>query len=670
MRAIDTSASASSVSHTSRQEPGAVTNVPPTPKGTGAVGEGATLNELRDLVLGPERARLEALQQRIDDPDRRIEELAAALPDAVRMRAADARFVDALQQPVDQCIQHSVERDPQGLADALFPVMGPAIRRAIGEALKGIVQSINQAVEHSLSVKGLRWRIEAWRSGTSFAEVVLKNTLLYRVDAAYLIHNETGLLIEHALAETQTTLKDEDAVSAMLTAIQDFIQDSFSGANEGLESVEIGGRTLWVLRGPKATLACVITGVPPRALRERFDASLRDLHLSYRKQLDAFDGDKSPLAGIEPLLQECLTLEYRESAEEKRGGRWLPWLLIGVVLLAGIGWLVWAHHSWEQRLDRVRARLEQEPGIIVVDWRPARDRRARLLVDPLAASPQRLIADEEVLDWLELQTRPYVSADAPIVLARAARQLKPPATVTLDLKGGVLEVSGEAPAAWIRALRGLRVLPPGVDAIDVSAMMSQDTGLMAQTRAATEPPAEVALALDGTKLLASGVAPWSWIESLAARVAEVDGLSGCDNAQLRVAELAQAEVIVAALNEISFAFGDNHRLLPSADEALDQAADLIGELVALQQLAPFGLEIDVIGYSDQTGSERWRHWLRERRAEQVIRQLGERGVATEKLDPVPRPGFEPPQELLAAPAEQARLRVELKSMAIPACWVG
>jgi hypothetical protein len=628
------------------------------------------LGELRDLVLGPDRARLEAIQQRLDDPERRTEELAAALPDAVRLRADDKHFIDALQQPVDQCIQHSVERDPQGLADALFPVMGPAIRRAISEALKGIVQSINQAVEHSLSVKGLRWRIEAWRSGTSFAEVVLKNTLLYRVDAVYLIHNDTGLLIEHALAETQTSLKDEDAVSAMLTAIQDFIQDSFTGANEGLESVEIGARTLWVLRGPKATLAAVITGMAPRALRERFDTRLRELHLTYRKQLDAFDGDKGPLAGVEPLLQDCLTLEYRESAEAGGGaGSWLPWLIMGLLLLAGIGWLGWTQYAWQQRLEAARARLEQAPGIIVVDWQGTDKRRVRLLADPLAEAPEGLIADAEIREWLDLQARPYVSADPPIVLARAARQLSPPAGVGMDLEDGVLKLSGEAPVSWLERLRGLSVLPPGVDAIDVSATRPQDMRLLEQVRAALGPPTEVALVLDGAKLVLSGSAPWAWIDSVETRLAAVDGLSGCDSAELRATELTRAAVIIAQLDEISFPFGDNHRLLPGADEPLDQAAALIDELLALQRLAPFELEIDVIGYSDQTGSERWRTWLRERRAEQVIRQLGERGVATERLHPVPRPGFEPPPEPAVA-AEQARLHTELSPMPLPNCRPG
>ncbi len=635
-----------------------------------AAGDRAALEQVRGLLLAEDRARLSALQQRLDDPEQRATEIAEALPDAMQLGVEDGRLVRALQRPVDQCIQRSVERDPQGFADALFPVMGPAIRRAISEALKGIVQSINQAVEHSLSIKGLRWRVEAWRSGTSFAEVVLKNTLLYRVDAAYLIHNDTGLLIEHALAETQTTLKDEDAMSAMLTAIQDFIQDSFTGTNEGLESVEIGGRSLWVLRGPKATLACVITGVPPRSLREQLDRTLRDLHLSFRKQLEAFDGNKSSLAGVEPLLQDCLTLAYRESAQEDSGrAQWIPWGLIGLALLSGLGWLGWTQYLWGQRLDAARNRLEQAPGLVVVSWRPSGAQRAHLLVDPLAEAPEAVIADETVSAWLQLQTRPYISADAPIVLERVRQQLKPPETLRLSLSNAVLRVRGQASDAWIEAVQALRVLPPGVDRIDLSAMITEETSLLDRVKAAIEPPDEVDVAIDDAELILSGVAPWDWIKAVPTGLSAVAGLVGCDHQGLRVAELAQAEAIVADLDETRVEFGDNHRLLPSAEEPLDRAAAQIKALVALQQTVPFELEIDVIGYSDQAGSGRWQTWLRERRAEQVIRQLGERGVPTEILHPVPRPGFEPPEDS-AAVAEQAQLRVQLDPVALPPCWVG
>ena len=58
--------------------------------------------------------------------------------------------------------------------------------------------------------------------GNTFAEVVLRHTLVYQVEHAFLIHGHTGLLIAHAAAENATS-QDPQLVSSMLTAIQDFI---------------------------------------------------------------------------------------------------------------------------------------------------------------------------------------------------------------------------------------------------------------------------------------------------------------------------------------------------------------------------------------------------------------------------------------------------------------
>ena len=85
---------------------------------------------------------------------------------------APEELTRALEQPFSACIEDSVQRNQGFFADILFPIMGPAIRRSISQALKGLVQQINQTLEHSLTVKGLRWRLEAARSGVPFAEVV------------------------------------------------------------------------------------------------------------------------------------------------------------------------------------------------------------------------------------------------------------------------------------------------------------------------------------------------------------------------------------------------------------------------------------------------------------------------------------------------------------------
>ena len=72
----------------------------------------------------------------------------------------------------------------------------------------------------------------AWRTGKSFAEVVLLNTLVYRVEQVFLIHAQTGLLLQHVVADA-VTAQDADMVSGMLTAIRDFARDSFGGTRRG-----------------------------------------------------------------------------------------------------------------------------------------------------------------------------------------------------------------------------------------------------------------------------------------------------------------------------------------------------------------------------------------------------------------------------------------------------
>ena len=63
-----------------------------------------------------------------------------------------------------EAFRESIRRNPREIATAIFPVLGPAIRKAIAETMAALVRSINSAVEHSFSPRGIRWRLESWRT--------------------------------------------------------------------------------------------------------------------------------------------------------------------------------------------------------------------------------------------------------------------------------------------------------------------------------------------------------------------------------------------------------------------------------------------------------------------------------------------------------------------------
>src|ERR1017187_6091965 len=183
--------------------------------------EQAGLREPRSPIVGPEQHQLQDLQDRLDNPQRHAKDISRALPEALGLVSGDPTVSAALAPAVEEAMTASVRANPQTMADALFPVMGPAIRKSLAATLASMLEGLNRALEHSLSPRSLGWRWEAWRTGRPFSEIVLANTVVYRVEQVFLIHRQTGLLLAHVAAE-EAVVQDADMVSGMLSAIRDF----------------------------------------------------------------------------------------------------------------------------------------------------------------------------------------------------------------------------------------------------------------------------------------------------------------------------------------------------------------------------------------------------------------------------------------------------------------
>ena len=153
------------------------------------------LERLRTILLGDS---LGALDARVADVERAEDELHARLPSAIERAGQGSgaeRMATALATPVTRALGTAVRENRELIVDVLFPVIGPAIRKAIAETMRSLVADINRTVESSFTPRGIRWRIEAWRSGVPYAEIVLKQSLKYRVDHVFLIERDSGLVL-------------------------------------------------------------------------------------------------------------------------------------------------------------------------------------------------------------------------------------------------------------------------------------------------------------------------------------------------------------------------------------------------------------------------------------------------------------------------------------------
>ena len=423
--------------------------------------------ELRTLIIGPEQRQLRALQARLDDPGRQARDVSEVLPEAVLLRKHDPHLTRALAPTIEEAITASVQRNPRPLADALFPVIGPAIRKAIAASLSGMLESLNRTIEHSVSWRAIRWRVTAMTTGKSFAEIVLLNTLVYRVEQVLLIDRRSGLLLQHVTSDPHA-VQDADMISGMLTAIRDFSRDSFRvSEDDALDALRVGELSVWIEQGPYAIVAAVIRGTPPRELRVALQEAIERVHAFYGDALRSFDGDTRAFENLRPTLEDCLQFQYKPGA--RRPSRAL-WAMVGIVILALGAWAYLTLQSrarWNAYLDALRA----EPGIVVVS---AERRAGRYVVgglrDPLARDPAlllppyRLAAGSVTGNW-----QLYQALDPSLVLARARQLLRPPSTAVLQYADGVLSASGEAPAEWILDSARLAPALPGVNRYDAHA---------------------------------------------------------------------------------------------------------------------------------------------------------------------------------------------------------
>ncbi|MBU7586696.1 MAG: OmpA family protein [Nostoc sp. TH1S01] len=420
------------------------------------------LNLLRSLLLGIEPSQLNKLYERLNNPQIQPEDISRLLPEAVVLRSKqDQQLVEAIISTVEQAIQASVSQDENVLSEAFFPIIGPASRKAIATALDEMMQSLNQTLEHSLSPESFKWRLEAKRTGKSFAEIVLLRTLIYRVEQIFLIHKQTGLLLHHVMLKP-VAAQDPDLVAAMLTAIQDFVKDSFSVQQEDtLRSLRFGELTIWVEAGPQAIIAGIIRGQPPQELRAVFQAAIEKIHLKLGIELHSFAGETEPFQASESYLESCLAIQYKNASGQNYT---YAWALFGLLAIAAGIWGFFTLREnlrWQTYLHK----LNSQPGIVVLNTKYYNGKHFILgMRDPLAIHPNTLIKPTNLNpDKVMSKWQSYLSLEAPIITKRATELLQPPPTVMLKVDDkGILSATGYASQTWILETHKLWRFIPGV----------------------------------------------------------------------------------------------------------------------------------------------------------------------------------------------------------------
>jgi len=641
------------------------------------------LEILRQLLVGPELIKLEQLSTRLENREKFSTDVGEILPQAMLKSARQSDHLSRAMVPtVEEIVRLSVKRDIGKFADALFPVIGPAIRKSIIETLRQMLQSMNQMLENSLSWQGLKWRIQSIRSGVPFAQIVMLHSLIFEVEQVFLIHHTTGLLLSHVETENMSP-KNADMVSSMLTAIGDFVNDSFeSDKPESLDSIQVGDVAIWIEQSPNLILALAIRGSAPESLRVTMHETLEQVESLYADALSRFKGDVSVFDSIRNILFECLQARYKSTGKGLSGRFWIATL----ALFGLLGY--WLISGYQQSLlhQNFLGQLESEPGYLVTGHEKVEGKFSiKGLRDPLARPLKELLAKSALTaDDLSPQFQPYQSLQADMVLKRVTRLLSPPPNLTLEVQDNQLLLGGFASEAWINSIDKALVLSAGAEhinteavihSIDLSSLKTPDTvtlqvdidtgSLLAsgtsplawKTQAASivknlpgvrsyddsnlleeidlsvfAPPESVALKLTDDHLAASGIASIEWINSFQEQLEQHPRIKQSDLTQLRVFEAEQLQADINSLQDKKVFFDEATSFNFDANPNLDGAAVLVKNIISNAKKISKFAKIEIRGFSDSIGDWEDNVFLSMERADYVSQYLYNTGISPRYIE--------------------------------------
>ncbi len=274
-------------------------------------------------------------------------EMASAIREQIRLDR-DA-IVDALAPEMGAAIKRQIVLERDSMVDALYPVIGNTIAKYFAEAIR----TINEKVEQTFSAEGLSRKIRAKMQGVSEAELILKESVPFQIQAIFLIHNLSGLVmidIQQSDLDSLTDPIDADMLAGMLTAIRSFANECMTreSSNSELDAINYSGFKILLEVAGYCYLAVMIQGEPNLAFVNKIRNVFEKIIQIHGDRLKQFDGDPSIIpAKVEIELKTLMGINQTKSSKRSSKTLILISLAAFALILIPIG--IYQYHSHRDR---------------------------------------------------------------------------------------------------------------------------------------------------------------------------------------------------------------------------------------------------------------------------------------------------------------------------------
>ena len=281
-------------------------------------------------------------------------EVGAAIREQIRLDRDE--IVDALAPEMGSAIKRQIDLERDSMVDALYPVIGNTIAKYFAEAIR----SINEKVEQTFSVEGVRRKVRAKMQGVSEAELILKESAPFEVQAIFLIHNLSGLVmidIQKSDLDSLTDPIDSDMLAGMLTAIRSFANECMSRTsddNAEIDAINYSGSKILLEVAGYCYLAVIVRGEPDLAFVTKIRDVFGQVVQVHGDRLKKFDGDPS-IIPVKVQNELKTLMEVEKTKPHTRSSKTV--VIMGLALLALIFVPLGIYQYQSQRDRQIEARV-------------------------------------------------------------------------------------------------------------------------------------------------------------------------------------------------------------------------------------------------------------------------------------------------------------------------
>ncbi|MEG4105034.1 OmpA family protein [Microcoleus sp. S13_C5] len=270
-------------------------------------------------------------------------EIGLAIKEQIRLDQES--IAQALAPEMGKAITAQIKLERDSMVDALYPVIGSTISRYMAEAIK----TINEKVSNAISVEGFQRKIRSKVQGVSEAELILKESVPFTVQAAFLIHKASGLIISEVQNSESYQLESE-MVAGMLTAIRSFVNECIvqPGESSELNQIEYGDSKILLEVAGYCYMAVVIKGEPPDSFIKKIRETVSNLILNYAQVIHEFNGDPGT---IPESLHPCIKTLFDPLQTEKSKK---PPIALAAISLAALSLILvpWGIYQYRSSVER------------------------------------------------------------------------------------------------------------------------------------------------------------------------------------------------------------------------------------------------------------------------------------------------------------------------------